>query len=174
MKKKTLLLLFIVTLALNLKAQRLTLDDLITVQKADLAGLTSFLGSKGWEFNSSTLPTAHNYGEISFVHSKQEFEEKASAWLHFLYSDSLATRVVYQTASREVLQSFKQKIAAYGMEQASQSVAEGAISTSYTGKNYAVVVTHTITNDYNQPVYLFTLYDKTDYLLDRLLRKLKE
>lgn len=174
MTKKHFFSLLYLLMVLNLQAQRLTLDDLIVVQKADLAELTTFLGNKGWTFHHSTLPTNDDYGEISFAHSKQEFEDKASAWLHLLYSDSLPVRVLYQTASREVYQSFKNKIAAYGMEQDSQTIAEGSISTAYTGKNYAVIITHTTTDEYNRPVYVLSLWEKRDYLIDKFLRSLKD
>lgn len=174
MTNKLIFLCVLVLLELNLKAQRLTLDDLIVVQKSDLAELTAFLGNKGWEFYSSKLPTTNDYGEISFVHSKQEYEEKAAAWIHILFDDSLSTRVLYQTGSREVYQAFQNKVAAYGMEENSQSVADGSISTAYTGKNYALIMTHTTTDDFNRPVYVFSLWEKRDYLIDKLLKSLKE
>lgn len=174
MTNKLIFLSVFVLLALNIKAQRLTLDDLIVVQKADLAELTAFLGNKGWEFHASKLPADNSYGEISFAHSKQEYEEKAAAWIHILFDDSLSTRVLYQTASREVYQAFQNKVAAYGMEEDSQTVANGSISTAYTGKNYALIVTHTTTDDYNRPVYVFSLWEKRDYLIDKLLQSLKE
>lgn len=171
---KQILFVALAIVTLSARTQNLSLDDLITLQKSGLAEMTDFLANKGWEFHSSTLPANDKYGEISFAHSRQEVEDKASAWLNILYADSVATRVMYQSGSREVYQSFKNKIAAYGMEQSGQTLSEGSISTSYTGKNYGVIISHTTTGDYNSPVYVFSLYEKNDYLIDRYIRSLKE
>jgi len=102
---KRKLILCILVLSFNiLKAQYLTLDDIINIQQHDVGKVKGFFSRNGWDFYSSKIDIEKyighkfEYNEIGWVYEYNQYSETGLGWAYLLQKDGYENIFIYNTS----------------------------------------------------------------------------
>ena len=99
--KQILIAVIVLLFSNNVKAQNLTLSQILEIKKKDLGNAEEYLTSKGWEFLNASEPTDSHLGEATFTYNKSESSDLAESFLTYFYSDYLGiTRINFQVNTK--------------------------------------------------------------------------
>lgn len=97
MKKINFILLFSISLfSFNINAQKISLDDLLNLQKLSLEQINNILLNKGWKFEGSSN-SSNNDERVGWSFNKSLENEKALAWFYLQKYGRDGNYITYQT-----------------------------------------------------------------------------
>lgn len=133
---KRIITLVILLQSLLSTAQNLTLDELITLRKKNIADVEEYLSNKNWAFHRSTKPEIFNLGELVFTYKKSNFDDSAESFIKYFYSDaSDRKRLAIQINVKEKYTTYLNKVKSLGCKLIDTKVDEGIIKKIYQGKS---------------------------------------
>ena len=161
---KFLLILCLVLFAQPGKAQNVTFDQLISLQSKNLEYINEFLIARGWEFNGSKAETDEDLGEARWSFGKSAYDDKAKGWFNLGYSVGYQSTIDYQIHNKFQYTQMKSRMNALGMKVVLSEIQDSGLFSVYLGKNYAVKVKSSISEENSVPTYIFTILTKQRYL----------
>jgi hypothetical protein len=109
-------------------SQNLTLDEILTLRKKDLAGVEEYLSMKGWSFVSSKEGSDESLGNADFAYNKGSFNNKAEAFLIYLFSKSSEyKRITLQISKKEKYTSYLTRVKSFGCKLIDSEINDGSI-----------------------------------------------
>jgi hypothetical protein len=163
---KTFTLLFILIYSLSF-SQNLTLDELISLRKKDLATIEEKLTLKGWSYIRGEEPQIGNLGRASFAYNKSKYDDTAESFISYLYSDVTETkRITIQTVKKEKYNLFLGRIKALGCKLIDSNISNGDIKKVYQGATLTFIISiSTQKNDFSSTstLYKLIMMDNSDY-----------
>lgn len=169
MKKTFSLILF--CLSLTNYAQNLTLDELISLRKKNIANVEEYLTAKGWEFLSSNEGIDGAFNKVSFTFKKSVYDDKAEAFFSYLNSNVTGRiRVNLQVHKPEKYNAYLARIKSYGCRLIHSSIADGEIKKVYQGTTTTFMVSiETQKEEYSssaKTLYQIFIIENLDYALN--------
>lgn len=166
-KKVTLMFILIYSLSFS---QNITLDELISLRKRDLANVEEKLTLKGWSYISGEEPQDGNLGKATFAYNKSAYEDKAESFINYLYSDiSDRKRIDIQIVKKEKYNLFLARIKALGCKLIDSNISDGNIKKIYQGAKLTFIITiATQKEDYSSTstLYHFFVVENSDYRIN--------
>jgi hypothetical protein len=163
---KTFTLVFILIYSLSF-SQNITLDELISLRKKDLATVEEKLTLKGWNYIRGEEPEIGNLGTATFAYNKSSYEDKAEAFINYLYSDvSDRKRIDIQIVKKEKYNLFLGRIKALGCKLIESNISDGNIKKIYQGATLTFIISiSTQKDDFSSTLtfYHFFIMDNSDY-----------
>lgn len=168
---KTLLINFILFLSLsNSFSQNLSIDELISLRKKQIANVEEFLNTKNWNFLSATEPLETTLGDVVFVYKKNEHDDSAEAFLKYFYNDDFSTiRVNMQLAKKETYNFYLARLKSLGCKLIKSSIRDNEIIKVYKGATTTILVTISTQKDdfeSTKTFYNFFVVENLDYILN--------
>lgn len=151
-------LILILSLSVEGKAQYLSLDQLITLCDTDFNEINDYLTPKGFIFKDSS---PNDEGREATV--KWRFRKGGATLI--LHNPGPNQYFTYWVTNKNYYDLYKSKVKGYGMELISNRIDKELISAIYEGANF--VVATTIQSDEGAPNYLMTVGRKK-YMLIKL------
>lgn len=166
-KKLTLVFILIYSLSFS---QNLTLDELISLRKRNLATVEEKLTLKGWSFIRGEEPQSGNLGKATFAYNKSSYEDKAESFINYLYSDfSERKRIDIQIVKKEKYNLYLARIKALGCKLIDSNISEGNIKKIYQGATLTFIISiSTQKEDYSSTstLYNFFVVENSDYRIN--------
>lgn len=160
----TLVLILIYSLSFS---QNLTLDELISLRKKDLATVEEKLTLKGWSYIRGEEPQIGNLGKATFAFNKSTYDDKAESFINYFYSNLFERkRIDIQIVKKEKYNLFLARIKALGCKLIDSNISDGNIKKIYQGATTTFILTISTQQDDFQStntVYHILVIDNTDY-----------
>ena len=170
LKMKTLLNLILVLSLSNSFSQNLTLDELISLRKKQIASVEEYLNAKNWNFLSAAQPYETTLGDVVFVYKKNEYDDSAQAFIKYFYNDDFSTvRVNMQVARKEIYNLYLARIKSLGCKLIKSSIEDNEIIKIYKGATTTILVTIATQKDEfesTKTFYNFFIVENLDYMLN--------
>lgn len=168
---KTVLINLIFFLSLSTSfSQNLTLDELISLRKKQIANVEEFLNAKNWNFMSSSQPYETTLGNVVFAYKKNAYDDSAQAFIKYFYNDDFSTvRVNIQVAKKETYNSYLARLKSLGCKLINSSIKDNEILKVYKGATTTILVTiGTQKNEFESTntFYNFFVVENLDYMLN--------
>ncbi|WP_312133790.1 hypothetical protein [Empedobacter sp.] len=166
MKKHfTLFLLFTSILSF---AQKLTLNELLSLRKKGVAEVDEYLTAKKWKFLEAEEPTDETLGLISYDYKKNYYDNNAESFIKYYYSgySDNTRRIMIQVHNNSVLNTYVNQIKAWGGKLYNSYVDDGDIIKIYRGSTMTYkVITSTQNNSFGgtQSIYMLIIYTNEDF-----------
>jgi len=163
---KTFTLVFILFYSLSF-SQNLTLDELISLRKKNLALVEEKLTLKGWSFISGEEPQNGNLGNATFAYNKSTYEDKAESFIKYFYSEiSERKRIEIQIVKKEKYNLLLGRIKSLGCKLINSNISDGNIKKIYQGATLTFIISiSTQKDDFSSTstLYNFFIIDNSDY-----------
>lgn len=163
---KTFTLVFILIYSLSF-SQNLTLDELISLRKKNLALVEEKLTLKGWSYISGEEPQNGNLGNATFAYNKSTYEDKAESFIKYFYSEiSEKKRIEIQIVKKEKYNLLLGRIKSLGCKLINSNISDGNIKKIYQGATLTFIISiSTQKDDFSSTstLYNFFIIDNSDY-----------
>jgi hypothetical protein len=149
-----------------IKAQNLTIDQVISLRSKPLASVEEFLTSKSWELNNATEPSEETMGMASFAYNKSYYDDKATSFITYFYSShSDYKRINIQINKLATYNLYMARLKALNYKLTSSKVINNEIVKIYKGNSLTIQVgTSTQKDDFTtRAVYQFFICTSIDY-----------
>lgn len=158
MKKYLLIIIFI--FCNQLFSQNLTIDELINLRDSNISSVEEFLSGKQWKLIKSEEPTERNFGSIMFAYNKSDYDNSATSFVRYIYSNTSYTRRIgIQINSLEKYNSYLSRIKqVIGCKLISTKINDDGILKVYGCKGITFMVKVKSTSN-----YYITILDNSDY-----------
>lgn len=164
---KKLFILFILLITPSIFGQNLTLNELLSIRKKDIAGLDDYLTKKSWNFISGSEPDDENLGIISYTYKKEYTSDNAESFLNYIYSETYSVyRIAIQVHKLNVINSYINQIKGWGGKLIDSYIEDGNMIKIYQGSTMTYkVITYTQDNDYGGTITIYNLiiYTNEDF-----------
>jgi hypothetical protein len=151
----------------DINAQNLTLDEIISLRKKDIASVEEYLTTKGWEMVSTKEGDIENLSTIDFAFNKSYYEDKAESFFTYFYSEYTGrSRVNIQIHKSEKYNLLLARIKALGCKLIHSQILDTGIKKVYQGATSTFIINvNTNKEDYNntKTVYHIFIIDNDDY-----------
>lgn len=142
--------IIIMLLSNNVKAQNLTLSQILEIKKKNLGNAEEYLTSKGWEFLDAIEPTEGRLGQASFTYNKSESSDLAESFFTYFYSEFTGkTRILFQVNNKIKYNEYINTIKSYGCKLINSKIEDGNIIKIYRG----ATTTFEVTSDTSENIY---------------------
>lgn len=167
--KKFLTLLFF-CFSLSNYAQNLSLEELITLRKLDLASIEERLSAKGWTYLKGEEATKDELGSINFAYKKKSYNESAESFCTYLYSYDSSTAIIsLRLSSLPKYNEYMSKIKSYGCKLISSRIIKERIEKVYQGATTTFQISiankETKYKTVLKTTYHLALFENSDYAL---------
>lgn len=167
LKKSCLFLIVFLTLCSAAYCQKLSLQQLIQLQKNDLDGIHEALLEMGWDYQTAYNSDDNSHKIVQWFYKNKRVDGlDAKAWVSYLSYKRQGKGISYQTHNPSDYKAIKDAIRAYNMMKIDEFLQEGSLATAYEGANYVVMVkTYKSNNAFvgERTAYVISLYPKTLY-----------
>ncbi|MCX6351901.1 MAG: hypothetical protein NTX03_08560 [Bacteroidetes bacterium] len=163
---KTILSILLFLITSNGYSQNLSLDEVISLKKKNLAELEEYLSSRNWNYQSGSEPTSEKMGEAHFTFHKSYYDDKAESFITYYYDEGVY-RVGIQVASKEKYNNYLARIKSYGCTLIKSEIKDGDVIKIYKGLTTTIKIT--ITTQLNnfgstETTYYFFIVSNDDYI----------
>jgi hypothetical protein len=167
--KRTFILLFFCCSLTNY-SQNLTLDELVSLRKSDIANVEEYLSQKGWTFLSSEEGDNESLSGVAFAYKKEEYSDDAESFFHYYRSDSTdVRRINLQIFNTSKYNSYLARIKSLGCKLIDSGVFDGEIKKIYQGATTTFMITiknrKDEVSDTTETIYHIAIIDNLDYFL---------
>lgn len=147
---KNLLLTFFITITTSLTAQNLSLSQILTVRKQNIAGAEEYLTQRKWSLIDVKAPEPRSFGILSFAYKKDNYSKKAESFITLYYSKNKNTpnRINIQVHNTDKYNEYISQIKKWGGKIYDSYVEDGVFSKIYQGTTMTYVV-ETVTQEDN-------------------------
>ncbi|HAD80414.1 MAG TPA: hypothetical protein DCF99_15000 [Flavobacteriaceae bacterium] len=163
---KKYLTFIIVLFSISIFSQNITLGELLSLRKKDVAEVDEYLTLKRWSFIEAEEP-GDKLGNITYAYGKNIYSDEALSFINYYYSDySTTKRISIQIHKASILNSYVNQIKAWGGRLYDSYVENGSITKIYRGSTMTYkVVTDTQSNGFGgtNTLHYFVIYTNDDY-----------
>lgn len=163
---KKIFTLFLIFTSFFCFSQNVTLNELLSLRKKDVAGVDEYLTTKKWEFIEAEEPGSKSLGMLSYAY-KKNYDDTAESFLNYFYSDySGMNRILIQISNKSVLNSYINQIKAWGGKLYNSYVEDGNIVKIYRGSTITYkFLTSIQDNNFGgrQTIYILSIYTNDDF-----------
>lgn len=169
MKNIYILLLF--CFSLTNYSQNLSLEEVMSLRKLDVANVEERLATKGWSFLSSKEGTEESLGVVDFAFNKRAYDDTADSFLTYYFSNYTGrTRVNLQVHNLIKYNAYLARIKSYGCKLIDSSISDGSIRKVYQGVTTTFMVSvGTQKEDFSstsKTTYQIFIIENSDYELN--------
>ncbi len=174
--KRILTLVLFVLIAIPASSQNLSLQQLLTVRKKNMAEAEEYLTQRNWSLFSAESPTDDKYGELNFAYNKSDFNDKAESFL-FLYfsgSDDYPNRLSIQVHKKEKYNEYVTQIKKWGGKIYDSYIEDDAFYKVYQGSTMTYVISTSTQKDNfssSSTIYNFFIAENEDFKYTNYNRK---
>lgn len=148
-------------------SQNLSLSELLSIRKKDIAEVDEYLTAKKWKFINAEEPTDERLGSLTYAYKKNYYDNTAESFLNYFYSDySGISRVSVQIHNNSILNTYINQIKAWGGKLHNSYVDNGDIIKIYRGSTMTYkIFTSTQNNTFGgtQSIYTLIIYTNDDF-----------
>lgn len=148
-------------------SQNLTLRELISIRKMDVAEVEEFLTLKNWEFlNASEEEFGKKMGEASFSYNKSNYSESAEAFLNYYYSILFNSRVGIQISKKAKYTEYLNGVKSFGCKLIKTEVLSNSITKVYQGATTTfifIITTGENSTGNSMPLWRLSILLNDDY-----------
>lgn len=152
---------------INIYSQNLTIDEIISLRKKDITEVEEFLNTKKWSLLNANQPDNEKLGLMAFSFGKNEFDDKAQAFLGYYFSEnSELKRIDFDFFDKIIYNNYLTRIKSLGCKLIDSKVNDGEITKTYQGSTTTIKITiGTKKNDFNSTYtfYNFFIVSNEDY-----------
>lgn len=161
MKAAKILVLFLLVLTHQAKAQYVSLNELITLRGKDFDFINDYLLAKGWRFTEADEETQEDYAVMSWGYQVNQYSSAATSFINLRSAEGYQPNITYQTVNKNYYSLYKKQISAYNMQKITTKIEDGEVITIYAGENYLVKISVSTDKLNAIPVYRFNVRRKT-------------
>lgn len=166
MKKILFFILF--SFGFSCYSQNLTLEEIVSLRKKDLANVEEFLSDRGWSFISGSEAADGVMGRASFAYNKNQYNDFAESFFAYFYSSSgdEYNRILLQISTQPKYNLYLNKIKSYGCKIIKSRIVDGEVEKVYQGKTTTFIIKiSTQKGDYNttKTLYELVIMDNFEY-----------
>ena len=170
----TLILFILVTIPSI--SQNLSLKQLLTVRKKNMAEAEEYLTQRNWSFIDAKSPTTDKYGGLSFAYNKSTFNDNAESFLilYFSGSENYPTRLNIQVHIKEKYNEYITQIKKWGGKIYDSYIEDDVFFKVYQGSTITYIIsTSTQKNNFSSSstIYNFFLLENDDFKYSKHNRK---
>lgn len=131
---KILFTLLLFGLSITSNSQNLTVEEILSLRKKDIANVEEHLTAKGWMFLSSEEGKDGDLNYADFAYNKSTYNDNADSFLSYFYSETSAiTRIKLQIHSPAKYNAYLARIKSFGCKLIDSNVSESLIEKVYQG-----------------------------------------
>lgn len=163
MKKIYILLLTIISYSSF--SQNVTLDELLSLRKGDLATVEEKLTNKGWEYSNGVESENDSLSHATFKYHKSLYGNGAVSFITYIYSDDWK-RINIQILKKDIYNSYVARIKSLGCKLIKSKISEGNIEKVYKGSTmiFKIIISNVVENNSSTTaVYQIFIYEYADY-----------
>ena len=174
--KRLILLAVLFYFPYYLFGQNLSLDEILSIRKKNLAEAEEYLSNKGWQFLEAQEPTWDKLGMLTFTYNKSNFDDNAESFFHYYYpvaSDATipgdGTRVSIQIHNETVYNSYVNRIKSWGGELIRSYTEDGNFIKIYQGTTMTykfIIGTQRNNFSSSDTIYFLSISTNEDYNLN--------
>ncbi len=145
-------------------SQNLTLDEVVSLRKQNIAVVEETLTEKNWSLIEVKEPTEQEMGTVIFAFKKRDYNDDAQAFFKFYYSDETGTqRVSIQLNKKEFYDNYIARIKSLGCTLKDSKLSDGSIRKIYAGKTVTFEVSIiTKKNGYSETRTIYEIFILTN------------
>ncbi|CAM1342182.1 hypothetical protein [Tenacibaculum amylolyticum] len=149
-------------------SQNLSLKQLITVRKKNMAEAEEYLTLRNWSFISAESATTDKYGGLSFAYNKSKFNDNAESfiWLYFSDSENYPNRLSIQIHKKEKYNEYITQIKKWGGKIYDSYIEDDVFFKVYQGSTITYIIsTSTQKDDFSSSstIYSFFILENDDF-----------
>ncbi len=168
---KVLFTLLFFGLSITSYSQNLSLEELISLRKNDIANVEEYLSAKGWVLFSSEEGEDGSLDKVNFAYNKNEYSDSAESFLNYYYSDLTGvTRINLQIFNTIKYNPLLAKIKSYGCKLIDSTISDGKIKKTYQGATTTFMISiATRKEEYSESTdtyYTLSVLENSDYELN--------
>lgn len=171
MRHKRLLLILICVICYTfVSGQNVSIEELMSLRKKELAQVEEFLTGKNWTYIEGEEADITTLGGAKFSFAKNDYDDKAESFITYMYSiDYEVKRIMIQTQENSKYTAYLNKIKSFGCKLISSKIEGNSIVKLYRGATttFKIMVTTINGDDYSdatRTVYLIGIFTNEDYL----------
>ena len=161
MRTTKILVLLMFAFMPRVKAQYISLNELISLRGKDFDSVNDYLIAKGWKFTEASEETSEDYAVTSWGYQVNHYTTAAAAFINLRSATGYLPNITYQTINENYYSLYKKQIAAYNMRKSGSTIEDGEVTTVYEGENYLIKITVGTDGLKGIPTYRFNLRKKT-------------
>lgn len=147
-----------------LYSQNLTMDELVSLRKKNLASADEYLSNKNWSYFDSNKE--ENLTLVTYTYKRSLYDDKAESFLYYAnYFGYVSITIQVHTTIK--YNEYLNKVKSYGAQLVDTHVTDEGISKVYRGKTVTFkITTSTQERGYEMgtsTIYKFSLYDNEMY-----------
>lgn len=174
--KRILIIILFALIAIPASSQNLSLQQLLTVRKKNMAEAEEYLTQRNWSLINAESPTTDKYGGLSFAYNKSDFNDKAESFLMLYFSDSenYPNRLNIQVHKKEKYNEYIAQIKKWGGKIYDSYIEDDIFFKVYQGSTMTYVIsTSTQKDDFSSSstIYNFFIAENEDFKYTNYNRK---
>ena len=154
MKKISLILLAIISYTAF--SQNVTLDELLSLRKGNLAIVEEKLTNKGWDYSNGTEAETDALEQATFAYKKSFDGTRAESLILYINNENWH-RISIHISQKSIYNSYLARIKSLGCKLIKSKISNGAIEKVYQGKTMIFKIT--ISSETNDNGFKSTLYN---------------
>ncbi len=112
--KRKLIIILMILVGIPATSQNLTLSQILSIRKKNISEAEEYLTQRNWSMIKAEAPTSDTFGELTFAYKKSEYNDKATSFISFLYSDNEGNRITIQINKKEKYNEYISQIKKWG------------------------------------------------------------
>ncbi|WP_428742040.1 hypothetical protein [Tenacibaculum sp.] len=166
--KKNLILILFASIATPASSQNLSLQQLLSVRKKNIAEAEEYLTKRNWSLINAKSPTSDKYGGLSFAYNKSNFSNKAESFLMLYFSgnENYPNRLNIQIHEKEKYNEYITQIKNWKGKIYDSYIDDDAFYKVYQGSTMTYVIsTSTQKDDFSSTstIYNFFITENEDF-----------
>lgn len=175
MKKIAVLPFLFITILLvfgasKLYSQNLSIDELVSLRKNDIAYAEEFLSTKGWGLLTSEHGEDYKFSSVSFAYKKSSYDDKAESFLTYLFNPLEVRRIIIQIHKKDTYNNYLLKIKNLGCKLVDNSIGDNEIVKTYRGKTttfrFRITTSKEEIGNSTSTIYTLLIISNEDYDLN--------
>ena len=166
--KRILTIVLFVLIVIPASSQNLSLQQLLTVRKKNMAEAEEYLTQKNWSLINAESPTDDKYGGLSFAYNKSNFNDQAESFLlvYFSGSEDYPNRLNIQVHKKEKYNEYVAQIKKLGGKIYDSYIEEDTFYKVYQGSTMSYVISTSTQKDKfssSTTIYNFFIAENEDF-----------
>jgi tetratricopeptide (TPR) repeat protein len=155
-KMKKIYILLLTIISYSSFSQNVTLDELLSLRKGNLATVEEKLTNKGWDYSSGTESETDKLEHATFTYHKSSYGNGAESFIFYSYNEDWK-RIGIQILKKDIYNSYLARLKSLGCKLIKSNISEGDIEKVY--KSSTMIFKITISNEVNENSSTTTVYN---------------
>ena len=152
-------------------SQNLTLDEVVSLRKKNIASVEEFLTAKNWSYIGSNAAQFGNLGNASFAYSKSNYDDKAEAFIDYYFSENTGRRrISLQVHKKDKYNLYLARIKYFGCKLIKSKISDNEKKKIYQGATTTFIIYVKTQSEWyssaTKTIYHFLIIENSDYELN--------